>query len=123
MKELEKLVFLDAPADYFDPERPGPTPGILRKAWYPTLFTGVGIGLACFVNAFNRKPLFSGAQQHAIGAAVGMISGISAEKWVQRKSAHRDAVLHQYIVSHPDDFPPIERKKYASVLEQWVPMR
>lgn len=49
----------------------------------------------------------SGAQQHAIGAAVGLVFGISAEKWIQRKAAHKDAVIYQYIVSHPEDFAPI----------------
>ncbi|XP_037786983.1 NADH dehydrogenase [ubiquinone] 1 subunit C2-like [Penaeus monodon] len=120
--EVEEATEIN-PADYFNPDRSGPNPGVLRKAWYPTLFTGVGIGLACFVNAFNKKPVFSGAQQHAIGAAVGLVFGISAEKWIQRKAAHRDAVIYQYIVSHPEDFAPIERKKYADVLEKWVPMR
>lgn len=55
----------------------------------------------------------------------------------------RDAVLKHYVELHPEDFPPIgewnyayflvyhlmflflltERKKFADVLEQWVPIR
>merc|ERR1719309_1564643 len=103
------------PADYFSPDAPIPNPGVLRNAWYPTVLTAAGIGAACFINFYNRKPLFSGVQQHAIGAGIGMISGISAERWLQRRAAHKDAVIYQYIVSHPDDFPPIERKKYEDI--------
>lgn len=63
--EVEEATEIN-PADYFNPDRPGPNPGVLRKAWYPTLFTGVGIGLACFVNAFNKKPVFSGKHRESV---------------------------------------------------------
>ncbi|XP_042212365.1 NADH dehydrogenase [ubiquinone] 1 subunit C2-like [Homarus americanus] len=111
------------PAEYFNPDNAGPPPSFLRKAWFPTVLAGVGVSLACVLNLHNRKPAFSGLQQHAIFSGLGTIFGFTGGNWLDRRAAQRDAVLYHYIVSHPEDFPPVERKKYADVLKKWVPIR
>ena len=39
-----------------------------------------------------------------------MIVGITSDNFAQRKAAHRDLMLYNYIVTHPEDFPPIGKK-------------
>ena len=54
---------------------------------------------------------------------MGAIGG----QWVEERRlnylAERDAVLRHYIELHPEDFPVPERKKYADVIEPWIPIR
>lgn len=111
------------PAEYFNPDGPIPSKSLLGKIWVPTVLGAAGIGTACFTNMFNRRPALSGIQRHLVLGIAGVFLGIVGSKWAARRQAHRDFVLYNYIVNHPEDFPPIERKKYAEVLESWVPIR
>ncbi|XP_045582174.1 NADH dehydrogenase [ubiquinone] 1 subunit C2 [Procambarus clarkii] len=111
------------PADYFNPDLPCPEPALFRKLWFPTVLGAGGVGAACFSNAMNRKPLFSGLQIHVLLASAGVIAGIIGGRWLQNRAAERDHILYHYILAHPEDFPPIQRKKYADVLQKWIPIR
>ncbi|KAK4295615.1 hypothetical protein Pmani_031830 [Petrolisthes manimaculis] len=119
--EEEKLEI--NPADYFSPTAAIPARGTLRDYYYPVVCGGIGFVGAMFMNFFARKPVFSGIQQHMIAGSLGVVTGFTLDRWMDRRGAHRDAVLYNYIVTHPEDFPPIRRKKYAEVLESWTPIR
>merc|ERR1712106_999139 len=112
------------PADYFAPERTeGYYQSSLKKYWFPSVGVAFGFGVACFVNWSTRRPMISGLQQHALGVIAGGTIGAYADGWQNRKMAARDSLFYQYVQDHPEDFPPIERKKYKDVLETWIPIR
>ncbi|XP_068241389.1 NADH dehydrogenase [ubiquinone] 1 subunit C2 [Palaemon carinicauda] len=119
--EVDERTEID-PAEYFNPDRPGRDVGP-RRLWYPATVGVGGVLFACFANSLQRRPAFSGIQRHILWGAIGVILGITADSYGKRKAAHRDLMLYNYIVTHPEDFPPIERKKYADVLQSWVPIR
>ncbi|KAJ6650130.1 NADH dehydrogenase [ubiquinone] 1 subunit C2 [Pseudolycoriella hygida] len=89
----------------------------------PLITGGLGFGLACFLNFATRRPLFSGIQKHILYAGIGAVGGKVAEGWRSEFFAERDAMIRHYISLHPEDFPMPERKKYADILEEWVPVR
>ena len=57
--EVDERTEID-PAEYFNPERPLPNPGPIRKTFYPIGMGVVGVGMACFANFVRRRPMFSG---------------------------------------------------------------
>ncbi|KAK7072823.1 Ndufc2p [Halocaridina rubra] len=120
--EVDERTEID-PAEYFNPERSIPYEGVIKRYWYPVVMGLAGASFGCGFNFIKRRPVFSGLQIHVLGGAIGMLLGITVDNYATRKMAHRDLMLYEYIRSHPDDFPPIERKKYAQVLEPWVPIR
>ncbi|XP_066970038.1 NADH dehydrogenase [ubiquinone] 1 subunit C2 [Macrobrachium rosenbergii] len=120
--EVDERTEID-PAEYFNPDRPARDPGPIRKHWYPVVVGLGGVLFACFANSLSRRPAFSGIQKHILGGTLGVVIGITADNYGKRKAAHRDLMLYNYIVNHPEDFPPIERKKFADVFEKWVPVR
>lgn len=65
----------------------------------------------------------SGIQKHLIATSLGAVGG----QWIEERRlnylAEKDAVLRHYIELHPEDFPVPERKKYADVIEPWIPIR
>lgn len=67
--------------------------------------------------------LILGIQKHLIATSLGAIGGQFIEDRRLNYLAERDAVLRNYIELHPDDFPQPERKKYADVVEPWIPVR
>lgn len=67
--------------------------------------------------------MISGIQKHLIGTSLGAIGGQFIEERRLNYLSERDAVLRHYIELHPEDFPVPERKKYAEVLEPWIPIR
>ncbi|KAK8391457.1 hypothetical protein O3P69_017206 [Scylla paramamosain] len=111
------------PADYFSPDAPMPDLGLYRKLWYPVGMSSAGVGLISFMNVISRRPAFSGIQRHIIAGSVGLLLGIQVDRWTRKQAAIRDNIYYNYILSHPEDFPPIERKKFSEVLENWVPAR
>ncbi|XP_013098564.1 NADH dehydrogenase [ubiquinone] 1 subunit C2 [Stomoxys calcitrans] len=98
-------------------------PSFLSSVYNPAASTAAGFGLACMLNWGLRKPIFSGIQNHVGFALLGLLGGTYLDKKRNEELATRDAILRHYVQLHPEDFPPIQRKKYADVLEQWVPIR
>lgn len=54
---------------------------------------------------------------------MGAVGGQFIEERRLNYLSERDAVLRNYIELHPEDFPVPERKKYAEVIEPWIPIR
>ncbi|KAK8736364.1 hypothetical protein OTU49_004961 [Cherax quadricarinatus] len=102
------------PADYFNPDTPVHDRGFLRKLWFPFILGASGFGMACFLNIYNRKPKFSGIQQHVMFSSLGILLGISATRWLAQRAAERDHIYYHYMLAHPDDFPPIGRNMLKS---------
>ncbi|KAJ9578410.1 hypothetical protein L9F63_005368 [Diploptera punctata] len=103
-----------------DPDRIDP---FLSKWWNPLAATVVGVVTVVFMKYGTRRPLLSGVQQYAIGAGLGGGLGYYIDQKRNRNLAERDAILRHYLEMHPEDFPEPERKKYADVLNPWVPIR
>ncbi|XP_039950847.1 NADH dehydrogenase [ubiquinone] 1 subunit C2 [Bactrocera neohumeralis] len=98
-------------------------PAFMNSIFNPVVCSVLGFGCAIFLNFGLRKPPFSGIQNHVAFAAIGGGLGLYFDNKRNEHLAKRDAVLRHYIELHPDDFPVKERKKYADVLEAWVPIR
>ncbi|XP_058467604.1 NADH dehydrogenase [ubiquinone] 1 subunit C2 [Malaya genurostris] len=95
----------------------------LHDKWAPGVGGIFGFLGACYVNWGNSRPLLSGIQKHIIAAvSIGAIA-VAVDKWRNDYFAEKDATLRHYIELHPEDFPIIERKKYADVFEYWQPIR
>ncbi|KAI9586330.1 NADH dehydrogenase [ubiquinone] 1 subunit C2 [Glossina fuscipes] len=115
-------------SDVIDPlelltDKVGRQPRFLSSVYNPVACAAAGFGLAAFLNWGFRRPAFSGIQKHIAFAIAGGVFGIYIDKKRDEYLATRDAILRHYVQLHPDDFPPIQRKKYADVLERWVPIR
>nr|CAD7576664.1 unnamed protein product [Timema californicum] len=74
----------------------------------------------------NLRPtvvLVTGIQRYALFGSLLGVGSYWADKRRDAYYAERDAILMHYIELHPEDFPPIERKKFADVLLRWDPIR
>lgn len=60
---------------------------------------------------------------HMLGTTVGAVGGYFIEERRLKYLAERDAILKNYIELHLEDFPVPERKKYAELIEPWIPVR
>ncbi|KAH8267494.1 hypothetical protein KR018_008516 [Drosophila ironensis] len=98
-------------------------PTFLAPLWNPVACGLAGVGAAIFINWGFRKPVMAGIQKHIAFGAIGFGTGMYFDGKRSEYLAKRDAVLRHYIELHPDDFPVTDRKKYADVLESWVPVR
>ncbi|KAJ8919287.1 hypothetical protein NQ315_003871 [Exocentrus adspersus] len=96
---------------------------LYSKFYYPTACATLGFIGAIVGNWASRRPYFSGIQKHIIAAIAGAGIGKILENYNISHAAERDAVMRHYIQLHPEDFPPFERKKYADVIEPWIPIR
>ncbi|KAK9870335.1 hypothetical protein WA026_006420 [Henosepilachna vigintioctopunctata] len=98
-------------------------PFILHNVWGYLVGGALCLGGSLFATHGLRRPLMSGMQR-TIGITVfGALLGNYAHERRELYYAERDAVLRHYVQLHPDDFPPYERKKFAEVLEPWIPIR
>ncbi|KAI8125445.1 hypothetical protein FF38_14401 [Lucilia cuprina] len=98
-------------------------PNFLSTIYNPLACAAAGCGLAMILNWGFRRPVMSGIQKHIALTAAGGFLGTYLDKKRNEALATRDAVLRHYVQLHPEDFPVVERKKYADVLEKWVPIR
>jgi NADH-ubiquinone oxidoreductase subunit b14.5b (NDUFC2) len=90
--------------------------------------------------SFDRQ--IAGIQKHFIFGGLGLGLGKVVDGWRNDYLAERDATLRHYVQLHPEDFPDpgekkfesncfsitevllfSERKKYAELLLNWVPVR
>lgn len=95
----------------------------LSKFYSPAIFAVFGFAFASGINFFQRKPVLSGIQRHIAFVALGIPVGIFADQKLDDRYARRDAMLINYIKTHPEDFPVEERIKYRDVLDSWCPRR
>lgn len=51
----------------------------------------------------------AGIQRHIIAGSVGLLLGIQTDRWTRKQAALRDSIYYNYILSHPEDFPPIRK--------------
>lgn len=129
-------------AQLFEPN-PNRQPSFLSNKWTQISTALFGFGFVCFYNFFTKRPVLSGKftksrpdyvtvhrdaalsgiQKHLIATSLGAVGGQLIEDRRLDYLAERDAVLRNYIELHPDDFPVPERKKYAEVIEPWIPIR
>ncbi|TMW49213.1 hypothetical protein DOY81_005695 [Sarcophaga bullata] len=98
-------------------------PTVLYSLYNPLACSAAGFGLALVLNWGFRRPLFSGIQKHIAFAVAGGVIGKYIDGKRNEALATRDAILRNYVELHPEDFPAVERKKFADVLERWVPIR
>ncbi|XP_047346126.1 NADH dehydrogenase [ubiquinone] 1 subunit C2 [Vespa velutina] len=81
------------------------------------------VGGACFRNSFLKRPLHAGLQVHIALTVIGLAVGYKMHELVDNHFAKRDQMLRHYVMLHPEDFPPPERKKWGEVFEPWSPIR
>ncbi|KAK0181314.1 hypothetical protein PV327_003607 [Microctonus hyperodae] len=96
----------------------------LIAKYFHSLYLGLMGGcVPVLKNAVYKRPLWSGFQHHIMFTAGGMALGAYLRHREDGIVARRDAVTRDYIMRHPEDFPPPDRKKYGEVFYPWVPMR
>ncbi|XP_043477569.1 uncharacterized protein LOC122508323 [Leptopilina heterotoma] len=98
-------------------------PHLIAKYWMKIPPFVVGPGLACYINHTRGLKAFSRPYLHLGITAVLFGWGYAAESYVNRRNARRDAILRDYIIRHPEDFPPPERKKHGELFNTWIPIR
>ncbi|CAH1371075.1 hypothetical protein MTP99_012568 [Tenebrio molitor] len=98
-------------------------PPIVNKYWGPVVGGGAALVVTLLTNWATKKPFMSGLQLHVLGVAAGATIGKIVDDYRNDFLAERDAVFRHYIELHPEDFPDFDRKKYAEVLQPWVPIR
>ncbi|KRT80935.1 hypothetical protein AMK59_6196 [Oryctes borbonicus] len=103
-----------------DPIREEP---FINKHWTAGLCGALTFVSVCFGHWATKRPMLSGLQRNAMYTGGAAFIGEIIENYRREYLAERDAVLRHYIQLHPEDFPVPERKKYAEVLESWVPIR
>lgn len=96
---------------------------LIAKYFHEIYLGFIGAGVPAVANAVYRRPLWAGIQSHIFCAIVGIGIGSFLKHREQDILATRDAKLRDYIIRHPEDFPPPDRKKYADTFIPWVPMR
>jgi len=99
---------------------PRPT---ISKFYSPAIFATFGMAFACGINFFQRKPFLSGIQRHIAFVSIAIPLGMFADQKLDERYARRDAMLVNYIKTHPEDFPIEERIKYKDILQSWCPRR
>ncbi|THK33130.1 NADH dehydrogenase [ubiquinone] 1 subunit C2 [Diachasma alloeum] len=90
-----------------------------HQAWC-TMF---GVLIPVSGNFLYRRPVWAGIQTHITLGLIGLGVGTYLRQRERRILGERDAILRDYIIRHPEDFPPPERKKWGEVLVEWLPMR
>ncbi|XP_044747674.1 NADH dehydrogenase [ubiquinone] 1 subunit C2 [Coccinella septempunctata] len=98
-------------------------PPFLYDVWGYLVGGVLGFGGALYGNYATKRPIVSGVHRTAAVTVVSALLGNYFDDLKKDYDAERDAVLRHYVQLHPEDFPPFERKKYAEVLEPWVPIR
>lgn len=95
---------------------------LISKYFYPVTFA-ITAGLSPTINNYvYRKPLYAGIHRHIAFTIAGFMLGLYTERYLEKKWAHRDAVIKHYIELHPEDFVE-EKRKYKEVFEEWYPAR
>ncbi|XP_074106954.1 NADH dehydrogenase (ubiquinone) B14.5 B subunit [Cotesia typhae] len=104
---------------------PDPTvePHLFAKYFHEIQCSLFGAGVPALGNALLRRPIYAGIQNLLIGAVIGGAVGHLLRLRENGILATRDAIYRDYIINHPEDFPPPERKKFGEVFYPWLPMR
>ncbi|XP_049867943.1 NADH dehydrogenase [ubiquinone] 1 subunit C2 [Pectinophora gossypiella] len=95
----------------------------INQHWSKVLGLLFGVSTGVIINFGTRRPLFSGIQKHVLGVAGWTIALTTLQNIRNDYLAEKDAVLRHYAELHHEDFCPAPRKKYADVLEPWIPIR
>jgi len=114
------------PKEYFHPEdnRIPPDHGGFVMKYGPYVFAVFGSSLGIVAgNFYHKKPIFSGPLKFlALGAA--SVYGFNLYRdYHHEKTKRLNYFVYNYIRDHPDEFPLIERKKFATLFEPWRPCR
>ncbi|XP_055492542.1 NADH dehydrogenase [ubiquinone] 1 subunit C2 [Leucoraja erinacea] len=99
-----------------------PPPGIVNRN---SVWLGlIGWTAALLQNGINRRPAFtSGVHRQLLYLSVGWFVGYHVTKLVNYKTAKMDKEMMDYMQHHPSDFPEVERKTFAEILENFHPIR
>ncbi|XP_044743236.1 NADH dehydrogenase [ubiquinone] 1 subunit C2 [Chrysoperla carnea] len=111
-----------SPVELLTPD-PNRIPSFLSDKIVPIICGALGFGCVCYVNWGSRRPVFSGVQKHVLASTIGVVLGKIVDQKRNEYLSERDAVLRHYIELHPEDFPAPERKKFADILQPWIPIR
>ncbi|KAL7641577.1 UNVERIFIED_CONTAM: hypothetical protein RMT77_007450 [Armadillidium vulgare] len=111
------------PADFFHPDAPIPETPLVNKYFTKVVLPVATSGSLILGNYLVSKPLYSAIHKHFIALPVAFAIACFYDNYLVKKCARRDAIIYDYIITHPKDFPPIERVKYKDCLDRWVPKR
>lgn len=96
---------------------------IIAKYSAHAIFGTMGAAVPVVANLIYKRPIWAGIHLHGLM----FLAGVGAGELLQRREDHvlakRDAILRDYIIRHPEDFPPPKREKYNDVFMEWVPIR
>ncbi|XP_067389349.1 NADH dehydrogenase [ubiquinone] 1 subunit C2 [Emydura macquarii macquarii] len=98
-----------------------PPPLVSRNSLWLAL---VGWLTAVVDNSFNRRPAVrAGVHRQVLFTTVGFFVGYYLTKREKYMCAKQDRELMEYIRRHPEDFKQKEKKTFAEILEDFVPVR
>ncbi|XP_069131156.1 NADH dehydrogenase [ubiquinone] 1 subunit C2-like [Argopecten irradians] len=80
---------------------------------------GAGYSGSLLWNYLSGVPLHRGHPRNLVcGVAFGVV-GYYFQSKLEEKEKIRMFQLEEYVRTHPEDFPPIERKKWGEVFQKW----
>ncbi|XP_033229807.1 uncharacterized protein LOC117181347 [Belonocnema kinseyi] len=98
-------------------------PSLISK-YYHQIPCVVGAPVICgYVNHMRGLPVI--ARPHYLVLTLGgmLYASTWADWYYQKRAARTDAIMRDYIIRHPEDFPPPERQKYGEIFTKWIPIR
>ncbi|XP_014300363.2 NADH dehydrogenase [ubiquinone] 1 subunit C2 [Microplitis demolitor] len=98
-------------------------PNLIAKYFHELYCGMLGGAVPALGNLLYRRPIWAGMQNIILGLAIG--GGIGHYLKIREEGilATRDATYRDYIIRHPEDFPPPDRKKFGEVFHPWLPLR
>lgn len=108
--------------DLLEPSRVDRTDTILRYYLVPVMATANVFAVRLRNRLLKLPPNINPHIQLTCGVLGGLI-GYTLHYFSDISHARQDAVIRDYIMLHPERFPPPENRKIADIFAPWTPVR
>jgi len=114
------------PKEFFHPDDnriPADSSGFIGK-YLPYVFAIAGPSSGIMVsNYYLNRPVLAGPLKHVVYGAISVFCMLKYKEFADEKVKRQNHFIYTYIRDHPDEFPLIERQKFADFFEAWRPCR
>jgi len=114
------------PKEFFHPDDNRIPPGnqgfVGKSLPYACAILGGTFGLV-IENAAKRRPYFQGPMSFLILNSALLYAVNWYKEYTEERRKKKNYFLYTYIRDHPDEFPLVERQKFATYFESWRPNR